>query len=128
MRTDLFSFGLLLYEMAIGKRAFVGETAPALHDAVLNRSQRPARELNPELPPELDRIISTALEKGYQLRYQSASALRVDLELLKMGPQRVRVAYCFCIIDPVANDLNNHATLILPTFPGRREPIYPRCG
>ena len=86
-RTDLFSFGLVLYEMATGQRAFAGETAPVLHDAILKQMPAPARELNPELPAKLERIIARALEKGRGARYQSALELRTDLEALKRGMQ-----------------------------------------
>jgi serine/threonine protein kinase len=63
-RTDLFSFGLVLYEMATGQRAFGFDTAEAIHDAILHRCAVSARELNPELPPQLDEIIAKALEQG----------------------------------------------------------------
>ena len=82
-RTDLFSFGLVLYEMATGKRAFAGDATPVLHDAILNRLQSPARDSNPTLPPKLERIIDRALEKDRDARYQTASELRSDLENLQ---------------------------------------------
>jgi eukaryotic-like serine/threonine-protein kinase len=82
-RTDLFSFGLVLYEMATGRRAFAGDTASVLHDTILNRAQSPARDLNPELPPKLEKIIGRALIKDREARYQSASEMRAGLENLK---------------------------------------------
>ncbi len=82
-RTDLFSFGLVLYEMAAGRQAFHGNTAAELHDAILKEAQPPARELNPELPPKLGDIIQRALEKDREARYQSASEMRTDLEALQ---------------------------------------------
>jgi eukaryotic-like serine/threonine-protein kinase len=75
-RTDLFSFGLVLYEMAAGQRAFTGETAPMLHAAVLNQTPTPVRQLNPEITPELETIINKSLEKDRQERYQTASEMR----------------------------------------------------
>jgi serine/threonine protein kinase len=75
-RTDLFSFGLVLYEMAAGQRAFTGETAPMLHAAVLNQIPTPVRQLNNEITPELETIINKSLEKDRQERYQTASEMR----------------------------------------------------
>ena len=82
-RTDLFSFGLVLYEMATGRQAFGGDTATEVHQAILHRTPAVVRELNPELPPQLEEIVSKALEKDRKVRYQSASDVRVDLERLK---------------------------------------------
>ena len=81
-RSDLFSFGLVLYEMATGQRAFAGETAPVLRAAILNEAPKLVRQLNPEIPPKLERVISRALEKDRELRYQSASEMEVDLRKL----------------------------------------------
>ncbi len=82
-RTDLFSFGLVLYEMATGRRAFEGDTGPELYDAILTQAPVPAKELNPTLPDRFEKIINKALEKNREVRYQTASDLRADLELVK---------------------------------------------
>ena len=82
-RTDLFSFGLVLYEMVTGQRAFSGDTATVIRDAVLNLPAVPTRKLNPEVPAELDRVISRSLEKNLDRRYQTAGALRGDLLKLR---------------------------------------------
>jgi serine/threonine protein kinase/Tol biopolymer transport system component len=82
-RTDLFSFGIVLYEMATGQRAFRGETAAVLREAILTHTPIPARELNPQIPAKLEAIINRASEKDRELRYQSASEIRAALEELR---------------------------------------------
>jgi serine/threonine protein kinase/tetratricopeptide (TPR) repeat protein len=97
-RTDLFSFGLVLYEMATGQRAFPGNTATVIREAVLNRPIVPPRQLDSSLSPELQRIITKSLEKDRDRRYQSATELCTDLQRLTnalptagLPPRRVGV-------------------------------------
>ncbi len=84
-RTDLFSFGLVLYEMATGHRAFSGETAAEVRDAILHQTPVPVREVNPTLPLKLETIVNKTLAKDRDLRYQSAAQIIADLEDLKPG-------------------------------------------
>jgi serine/threonine protein kinase/predicted Zn-dependent protease len=83
VRTDLFSFGAVLYEMATGRMAFPGNTPAIVHEAILNRAPVPMAQLKPEFPQKLEEIINKALEKDRKLRCQSATEIRTDLQRLK---------------------------------------------
>ncbi len=91
-RSDLFSFGAVLYEMSTGQMPFRGDSPAEVFDAILNRAPVPPVRLNPDLPAELEQIVSKALEKDRTLRYQSAAEIRVDLERLKRDMQATRIA------------------------------------
>lgn len=89
-RTDLFSFGLVLHEMATGKRAFAGDTTPAVQRAILEQTPAPIRMLAPGVPGRLEKIVSKVLQKDRAARYQSASELRSDLRALQKDLKAIR--------------------------------------
>ena len=93
VRSDLFSLGVVLHEMATGRQAFQGNTTAVVFDAILNRMPPPAASVNPEVPPELERIIDKAIEKDRDLRYQHAADIRSDLQRLKRARESGSAAY-----------------------------------
>src|ERR1051326_4331776 len=91
VRSDLFSFGAVLYEMATGERAFSGRTSGVIFDSILNRQATPARQIRREVPLELEQIIGKALEKDREVRYQHAGEIRADLKRLRRDTESGRL-------------------------------------
>ena len=117
-RSDLFSFGAVLYQMAAGKPPFEGATAATIFDGILNRLPTSPLELNPILPPKLDEVIRTALEKDRDLRYQGAAELRAELKRLKRDTSSGKVpqASASAVSVPKAGGSRRALTAILATL------------
>ena len=121
-RTDLFSFGTVLYEMATGRMPFHGDSQGLIFDGILNRTPASAVELNPALPQELGRIIDRCLEKDRERRYQDASEIRTDLEQLKRDRDSGRVTSRDVRRAPTLTDKD---TIVLADFDNKTgDPVF----
>jgi eukaryotic-like serine/threonine-protein kinase len=113
-RTDLFSFGAVLYEMATGRMAYPGNSAAVIHDGILNRTPIPASQINQGLPPKLDEVIGKALEKERKLRYQSAADIRTDLQRLKRDKDSARVSAAASTVGGAGRKVGLHWKVFVP--------------
>ena len=120
-RTDLFSFGVVLYEMATGVLPFRGETAPVITEAILNRAPTAAIRLNPELPPKLEETISKALDKDREMRSQTAAEMRADLKRIKRSIDSSRSA---AVVESSAPISSSHVSTVAGA-PERKRNVWP---
>jgi eukaryotic-like serine/threonine-protein kinase len=128
-RTDLFSLGVVLYEMSTGRRAFDGNTSAVIFHAILEGMPTAPRALNPALPPKLDEIISKALDKDLDMRYQSAAEIRGDLKRLKreMDSARTAGATAARVSTSIPIVASTGETVSHPSTPGSRSTSARSC-
>jgi serine/threonine protein kinase len=119
-RTDLFSFGAVLYEIATGKMPFRGDSSGVITEAILNRTPLAPVRLNPDIPQKLEEIIDKALEKDCKMRYQSASELRTDLQRLRRDTQTARTP----VTEEEEEDVVRPPSRSSPRSNGKRKAVF----
>jgi serine/threonine protein kinase/Tol biopolymer transport system component len=120
-RTDLFSFGVVLYEMATGNAPFIGETSAVITEAILNRQPPPVRKLNTKLPEKLEELVNKSLEKDRDLRSQSAGEMRADLKRIKRSQESSRSSSVEEV--PVTGSSGSRPAIPGPATPSSRKTL-----